>query len=193
MNSKIRNMSILMVVMLCLSVVTSQAFAQKSDPPPQLDYNTTTVIQDSDEENREGATVGENGYGVFNPGAIARVGITPVEKGLQTAALLTIYRSGSTDAWLDYAQCGTLPCWYHYGSHQSGSDLNETDIWVDGFLKVTTDAGWRTSCSQHTSGFGANCETSFSHLLPRTIYGQSNHFMHSSGYVDSSFTTADSA
>lgn len=133
----------------------------------------------------EKGIVGENGYKVFNPGAIATTPIMSTNRSLAAS----IYRSGWTDAWLSL----DWDSWEHHGNHNSSSDLWETHIGIDGRLKVTAESGWRDTCSIHTSGKSYTCATSFHHYLPRTIRAESTHTFQTPGYVNDLFYTADNA
>jgi hypothetical protein len=181
---------ILMIIVFLTSMSTSVAFADDANPP-KPDYNTQTETR-PDIGQQEKGDVGQHGYKVFMPGAIASVAASPLDASLKAAS---VFRSGSTDAWLNFVVIATPPYsgWDHLGGHQSGSDLWESEIWVDGFLKITNDSSWRASCSQHATGSSAYCVTSFNQLLPRLINGKTNHHFHMSGYVDQNFSTADSA
>ena len=178
------------VLMVAALIVAVQASAKPDSPEknPIVIFNTETVTRPDLGPPSTNGVVGKNGYKVFDPGAIGIVSITPSgESGDMT--IMTVYRSGWTNAWLDF---GTWQ-WHHFGSHTSDSDLWEDEIWVDGFLKVTTDPGWRDACDNHRAGDNSYCGTNFDHILPRTIYAKSDHHFHTDGYVDNNFSTADSA
>ncbi|MCA9937847.1 MAG: hypothetical protein KC418_04350 [Anaerolineales bacterium] len=179
-------LSIMATMMMALPVLAKD---QIQDSGVQV--NETTVIRPDVGMAYEGGIVGENGYKVFNPGAIA---IAPIISTEEEAGILAT-RTGSTDAWLawswsfDWKKFG----WDHLSAHNSHSDLWEDEIWADGRLKITTDGSWRTTCSQHTAGYNAVCTNNFFQLLPRTIYAETDHHFRKSGYVDSNFSTNDSA
>lgn len=181
-------------ILMMLAIIMGAATPVLADDeePKDPTYNKTKVTRPDVGTQVEQGAVGKNGYKVFNPGSIAVVAAESVTSE-QAEALLpaTSYRSGSTDAWLNYV--AMPPGWDHFGGHTSGSDLWEDEIWVDGFLKITTDANWRTSCQNHASGRSAYCATSFFQYIPRTIKSKSNHHFHKSGYIDNNFSTSDSA
>jgi len=186
-------LEIVMVIVL-LATIASPVTAQGEQPNDPAVYNSTSEIRPELGLLDSRFEVGKNGYKVFNKGAIATVNIKSSENEFQAFGVLSTYRSGFSDAWLDYGVCATLPCWYHYGWHESGSDLWEAEIWANGRLKVTTDSNWRATCTgSPTTGTKSSCGTNFSHILPRTISSQTDHHFHTSGYVDDNFTTQDSA
>lgn len=180
----------LLAIIVGISYATPVLAGDKGPHDPS--YNKTKEVRPDLGGQNEKGIVGENGFKVFNPGSIAVALVAPLAQGnLPSMAAATVYRSGSTDAWLSWAPMP--PGWDHFGGHTSGSDLWENEIWVNGYLKITTDSGWRTSCSNHVSGNSAYCTTTFFQLIPRTIKAQTNHHFHTSGYVDQNFTTSDSA
>lgn len=103
----------------------------------------------------------------------------------------TTYRSGWSAVDWDITG-GTSPTLWIYGTHNSGSDLWETDIWVDGTLKKTTMTGYADDCIKHTSGKSAVCATDMQgSTIPLTKYrADSTHHFHTAGYVDSDFNTS---
>jgi hypothetical protein len=135
-----------------------------------------------------GQTPGVNGYKVFGPNAVRQVKVQPLAEGMKSVAPLTLYRSGYTDVW--YYWKGPFQPYVYNGSHTSDSDLQEQQIWVDGFLKRRGQTGWMDDCDDHTSGSRAHCNTSFEWSAV-CAYGESIHFFHTDGYVDDQFETAD--
>lgn len=97
----------------------------------------------------------------------------------------TAYRAGWSDAyWVWYYPLN----WEHHGSHNSQSDLVENQIWADGSLKVN---GYNVaSCSNHTSGQYAHCDTSKTYYIKYSMTAKSWHYFHKTGYVDQNFTTS---
>jgi len=197
---------ILMIAMFLSTMFNGVAFADDANPPTpdtslaDLTYNTQTEIR-MDIGQPERGNIGQYGYKVFQPGAIASIVAMPIDANQDAPLLLPDKpgrgprRRGSTDAWLNFVWIPTPPygSWEHFGAHHSSSDLWEAQIWVDGFLKITNDSGWRDTCSRERSGKNAYCVTSFTQLLPRRIQARSNHHFHTSGYRDQNFSTGDSA
>lgn len=194
MSTKLSKFIPIAMVFFLLGALVSPVLAQGEKPDDPITHNSSSQVRSDLGHLDPRFEVGKNGYKVFNIGAIASVNIKSSDDGNQAFSLLSTYRSGFSDAWLDYGVCGTVPCWYHYGWHESGSDLWEAEIWANGRLKVTTDSSWRATCTgSPTSGDQSSCGTNFSHLLPRTIRSETDHHFHTSGYVDDNFTTQDSA
>jgi hypothetical protein len=107
----------------------------------------------------------------------------PIGDSLLFAA--TVYRAGWTDAyWVWYYPLNIE----HHGSHNSQSDLVETNIWADGSLKIKGVTVH--SCANHTSGQYAQCETNKSYYEKNAITAKSWHYFHTSGYTDQNFTTS---
>jgi len=159
--------------------------AQGPFPPVSLWTNHAVEMRPDLGPKVLGLEPGVAGYKVFNPGAITITPISSISNSHETMlAAATIYRSGYTDAY------GTCCTWNLYGSHTSDSDLFESQIWADGYLKYQSQTGWMASCSNRTSGSRAHCNTSFTGWY-QTIYAETKHHFHTSGYVDSNFTTGD--
>ncbi|MCE5293105.1 MAG: hypothetical protein LLF94_00640 [Chlamydiales bacterium] len=108
--------------------------------------------------------------------------------GLNSLAIsATSYRRAWSDAyWVFYPSNKT---WTHNGSHNSESDLVEEKIWTDGTLKVKEIVV--ASCSKHTSGQYAGCNTSKLYSWKYAITAKTYSFFHKTGYVDQSFTTSE--
>ncbi|MBI5822444.1 MAG: hypothetical protein HZB18_00295 [Chloroflexi bacterium] len=172
-------------------LITSTIPARANDIGSVI-YNTKVVTLQETKINAVGSTVGQYGYQVFNPGAIGYTTARTMTPGLINGRAK---RRGSTDAWLNFVITPAKPfgSWDHFGGHQSSSDLWEGEIWVDGFLKISNDANWRASCSNHLSGNYAYCTTSFNQLIARLIKAKSNHHFHKNNYIDNNFSTADNA
>jgi hypothetical protein len=178
-------LSLLIGACLLLTVKTVSAESPTHAEVPE--WNKSTIINPNLGSSDPRGVVGQNGYKVFNAGAIAQVAVSSTEGNL----VPDVYRSGNSDAWSYFNQDGGWGTWTHVGNHNSGSDLSESDIRANGRLKVTTDPNWRKLCNDNTSGNSAACITEFNDALPRTIYGETNHFFHTSGYSDSQFLTSD--
>ena len=136
-----------------------------------------------------GVRPGLNGFGELGPEAMAAEIPTMEEGFYDKIGAQAIYRSGYTDA---YGIWWPGSGWDHIGSHTSDSDLFEDQIWADGYLKQTGVSGWNDSCSNRTNGTRAWCQTKFFALFNYSIYAETKHHFHTSGYVDSNFTTGDS-
>jgi hypothetical protein len=180
-------------LLMVLPALADEPDQAKPTPVGKVEINEVTETRPNIGPNYEGNVVGQNGYKVFNPGAIVAVPITGIDDARAIAAAQM--RRGSTDAWLawswnfDWKKWG----WDHIASHNSNSDLWEDEIWVDGALKITTDSSWRELCPNHTSGNNTTCTTRFFQVLPRTIKAESSHYFKKSGFVNSSFKSSDSA
>jgi hypothetical protein len=182
--NKLKKALTLLMLSISIFVAVETSFAD-ANMGAGVNKNTAVEVRPDLGPMIEKGLVGENGYKVFNPGAIASAPIISKNRGLAAS----IYRSGWTDAWLSL----DWNSWEHHGNHDSSSDLWETHIGIDGRLKVTIDSGWRDTCSIHTSGSSYLCSTSFHHVLPRTIKAESTHTFQTPGYVDEIFYTADNA
>ncbi|MCO7224047.1 hypothetical protein [Pleionea sp. CnH1-48] len=175
----------------CALAVSLGTTAKEFEKSSTISKNENTQIREDIGFQQKDDIAGINGYKEFKPGAIVSANVP--SKG--ATQMQSIKRRGSTDAWLswvwswDWKEFG----WDHSGSHVSSSDLWEGKIWIDGYLKITTDGGWRETCNNHTSGNYAHCGTRFFQLIPRTIRAESRHYFHSSGYVDQTFNSSDNA
>lgn len=108
-----------MVILICLALITSPTTASNENLTFPS-YNQIIEIRPEIGSTQGNGVVGQYGYKVFYPGAIAVIPIVAIQS--PTNPLL--YRSGSTDAWLDFGMGpGNIMGWNHFGGHQSGSDL----------------------------------------------------------------------
>lgn len=176
---------------------TKSVHAQTETPPiqttPQSESNTTTLLDPQRGPSFPGMIPGVNGYKVFEPRAIQRVPIRSLREAgppSSFSSILTLYRSGYTDAWIHWEP----PGFGHYGSHTSDSDLFEQQILVDGFLRPLSDSAWWSRCQDYRSGHRATCITYFWYPgFCRNIYAESFHHFHTDGYQDNDFKTSDVA
>lgn len=170
------------------------ALASVASAQSTISVNQETVIRPDIGPKLSDLEPGEQGYKVFNPGAIVQVQRIPAsESGLSITEQGNVMSSsggtGSTDVWYDHFHC--CPGDYHMmGSHLSESTLWEDDIWADGYIKVVGQ-GWRDQCSDHTSGTRAHCNTGY-HYGCEDSYGETDHYWHKEGYQDNWATSSDS-
>jgi hypothetical protein len=185
---KVRLVLLFILVTLLLSVGPDAAMGQPPSDGPPLPEGVQVLPELGPAA--PGQTPGVNGYKVFGPNAVRKVRVQPLAEGMKSITPLTLYRSGYTDAW--YFWLGPFAGYAYFGSHTSDSDLWEQQIWVDGFLKRKEQRGWMNTCSTHTSGWRAHCNTSFQ-WESTCAYGESYHFFHTPGYQDDRFITRDQA
>ena len=189
---KITLWSLLVALLLASSFLASAANADESAQDIEPTFNEATEIRpDIGPNDDKKGVVGENGYKVFHPGAIAVVEVASKGNALASSAT----RTGSTDAWLAWVFSWDQWAWGwdHFGSHISQSTISEQTIQSQGRLKVTVDPSWRTTCFASNGGSYAGCTTHFFQLIPRTILGETSHYFNTPNYNPSSFTTSDSA
>ncbi|GAB4500755.1 MAG: hypothetical protein Fur0035_02950 [Anaerolineales bacterium] len=191
---------VLTIAMFLSTMFNGIAFANNANPPTPdtslagFTYNTQTEIRPDIGQPGRG-NIGQYGYKVFQPGAIASVVAMPMDANQDNLPDKSggPRRRGSTDAWLNWVWNPPYFGFEHFGAHHSSSDLSEDEIWVDGFLKITNDSSWRDTCSQERSGKNAYCVTSFFQVMSRSIQAKSDHHFHLRGYKDNDFSTADGA
>jgi len=175
--------SISVLLTLLMNVIPGVALADDPSPDKVL---PGTVLAD------EPVIGPATGYSIDEPGPNAVVhkeAVQPLDDNtLQSLSpgnsIAAIYRSGWTDGWHDWIYPLTIR---HVGSHNSDSDLNEDQIKVDGFMRMTSS--WSDSCKRHTSGTSAHCRTEVTANLFYSFYVESHHSFHKSGYPDTYFET----
>lgn len=177
--------SILMLVSVISLILVLPVNAQERQPTEQPWTNEETVVRPDLGPKEVGLTPGVNGYKVFNPGAIKSEPIKPIGK-LAISPEATLYRRFYTDAYIKWLDGD----WHYRGSHVSESDLYEQKIWVDGWLKVSKT--WVDDCLSHkTNVRRATCTTDEVFWCGYSSYAESDHFFHTSGYIDAQKTTWD--
>ena len=168
-----------LLALLSLSVWPGVALAQEPPPDePSPDYGDLPLGPPP------GYRIDEPSPGaVVHREVIHPLGV-PLDSGMN---LMTLYRSGWTDGWFNWF----WPSWWdHVGSHTSDSDLQEDQIWVDGFQKRPAMSGWWATCSDHRSGeTTAHCNSVKRMHIPYTFYAESHHTFKKAGYADSYFET----
>lgn len=194
MNRKALFSLLLISLMMLLPVGIAQAdgpTGDSKDGVSELWTNTQTEVHPELGPEVPGLTPGENGYKVFNPGAITIVPVKSVEKDRElTISGTGLYREGRTDTYLIMRDK-----MYAEATHNSESDLFEEDIRVEGAIKQD-GFGWADNCVDPESGIRsghlAHCQTSMPYpQFLKTYIGHSWHHFHTTGYVDDDFQSED--
>jgi len=182
---KVKFVSMFVLLALLLSAVPGVVLA---DEPPPDEPLPGAVLAD------EPVLGPPEGYPADEPwpGAVVhQEAVQPLDGRAQSSSAgmrpMATYRSGWTDGWYDWIYPITIR---HIGSHNSGSDLVEDQINVDGFMKITHY--WDDSCSRHISGTAAHCRTEVTANFYYHFYVESHHSFHKAGYPYTYFETGKS-
>jgi hypothetical protein len=148
-----------------------------------VEYNEQTVVRPDLGAVRYDLVPGQNGYKVFNPGAIAWAPAIP-HSVIGEAALASPMRRGNTDV---VGVC----CNGADATHSSDSDLLEDKITADGTLRKRGQPIGDTCSHQPTNRSAARCTTSVRQGWA-TYDGATVHTFKKSGYENLTLNTADS-
>lgn len=139
---------------------------------------------------RHDQRVGEGGYKVFQPGAIAEIDAQATDQagagygGRKGDVTIQATRYGNTDAYTQFGGPGA--------DHSSRSELSENTIQVDGTLESPQGAVQDSCIDTRTGRTAAFCSNYTSAATGSgTFTARSRHFFKKSGYTDTELATAD--